>query len=154
MAQINARGIGRLSHIVHLEVPPGAPITLDEAMAELRTQVRSRWSQFVNSQMDTITQGTVTFDYLSGDHVHQFTIAMPAGQAPLGVRDGAGLTNALRVLKQNVLNKLEDLRLRGTDAQILGVREVRHFVNAGPRRLAQAADDGNGYVDLPKALTN
>ena len=36
MAQINARGIGRLSHIVHLEVPPGAPITLDEAMAELR----------------------------------------------------------------------------------------------------------------------
>ena len=47
MAQINARGIGRLSHIVHLEVPPGAPITLDEAFAELRTQVRAQrrsWS--------------------------------------------------------------------------------------------------------------
>ena len=59
MAQINARGVGRLSHIVTLEVPPGAPITLDEAMAELRTQVRSQWAQLINSQMDTITQGTV-----------------------------------------------------------------------------------------------
>ena len=150
MAQINARGVGRLSHIVHLEVPPGAPITLDEAMAELRAQVRSQWAQLINSQMGTITQGTVTFDYLSGDEVHQFTIAMPANQAPLGARDSAGLNNAIATLKQNVINKLEDLRLRGTDAQILGVRGVRLFIVAGPRRLAQAAYDGNGYVVCPR----
>ena len=82
MAQINARGVGRLSHIVVLNTPPVAPITLDEAMGELRTQARSQWAQLINSQMDTISQGTVTFDYLSGDEVHQFTIAMPANQAP------------------------------------------------------------------------
>ena len=83
MAQINARGVGRLSHIVHLEVPAGAaPISLDDAMQELAQQVHAQWAQLINSQMDTITQGTVTFDYLSGDEVHQFTIAMPAGQAP------------------------------------------------------------------------
>ena len=152
MAQINARGVGRLSHIVELTVPPGAPITLDEAMAELRTQVRAQWAQLIASQMDTITQGVVTFDYISGDQIHQFSIAMPANQAPIGVRDGAGLTNAIATLKQNVLRKLDDLRLRGTDAQIIGVREVRLFINAGPRRLAQAAYDGNGYVVLPQAL--
>ena len=56
-------------------------------MAEVRTQARAQWAYMINSQMDTITQGTVTFDYLSGDEVHQFTIAMPANQAPLGVRD-------------------------------------------------------------------
>ena len=153
MAQINARGVGRLSHIVHLGVPAGAaPISLDDAMQELAQQVCTQWAQLIKSQVDAITQGTGTFDYMAGDEVRHFTIAMPAGQAPLGARDGASLANALRVLKQNDLNKLEDLKLRGTDAQILGVREVRLFVNAGPRRLAQVAYNGNGHVVLPQTL--
>jgi hypothetical protein len=61
--------------------------------------------------MDTITQGVVTFDYLSGEQIHQFSIAMPANQAPIGVRDGAGFNAAINTLRQNVIDKLEDLRL-------------------------------------------
>ena len=154
MAQVDERGVGRLSHVVVMTMPPGAPLSLDEAMAEVRTRARSQWAQLINSQMDTITQGVVTFDYLSGEQIHQFSIAMPANQAPIGVRDGAGFNAAINTLRQNVLRKLDDLRLRGTDAQIIGVREVRLYVVAGPRMQARAAYDGNGYVVLPQALRN
>jgi hypothetical protein len=56
------------------------------------------------------------------------------------------------MLKQNILDKLEDARLRGTDAQLLGVREIRLQVNAGPRLLARQGYQGYGYVETPESL--
>ena len=143
MAAVNARPVGRRSHSVQFVVPLSRPpLPLDNALAELAREVRADWANLISGHMDTITQGAVTFEYKSNDQYHPYTIHMPAGQHALGARDGEGLRQSLQVLKKNVLDKLEDARLRGTDAQILGVREIRLQVNAGPRLLARRGYQG------------
>ena len=42
----------------------------------------------------------------------------------------------------------------GSDAQLLGVREIRLQVNAGPRLLAHQGYQGYGYVETPESLAD
>ena len=58
-----------------------------------------------------------------GALTHDYTVATPAGQAPLGVHDGDRLDNSLAALCHNYRANLENMRLRGSGGAILGVKQ-------------------------------
>ena len=89
-----------------------------------------------------------------GALTHDYTVATPAGQAPLGARDGEGLDNALAVLYHNYKANLENMRLRGSGGVILGVKQIQAFINAGPETLVRPDYGGNGWAELPEELVS
>ena len=112
-ATLRARRIGRSSHIVNLRAPEGGELlSIETALNILKQQIRSDWATLINRRSDTITSARITIVVSDGALTHDYTVATPAGQAPLGVRDGDGLDNSLAVLYHNYRANLENMRLR------------------------------------------
>ena len=95
-ANLRARRIGRSSHMVNLRVPEGGELlSIEAALNVLKQQIRSDWATLINRRSDTITSARIAIVVADAALSHDYTVAMPAGQAPLGVRDGDGLDNSL-----------------------------------------------------------
>ena len=61
------------------------------------------------------------------------------------------MDNAIRVLQHNVQARLEAMDVRESGIAVKGVREIKLFMNAGPRLLARGIE-GAAWVTLPSAL--
>ena len=127
---------------------------VDVAFEELRTALQRDWNRALITDRDTLTTAVVTFDYLSNGEVHRFHTQVPFGQTIMRSTDRATINNAVRVLHDNLIAKVADARLRGTDAQIIGIREFRANVIASPAALERRAMVGNAYKKLPKELAD
>ena len=80
--------------MVNLRVPEGGELlSIEAALNVLKQQIRSDWATLINRRSDTITSARITIVVSDGALTHDYTVATPAGQAPLGVRDGEGLDN-------------------------------------------------------------
>ena len=142
-ATVRAQRVGRSSHTVNLQVPEGGDLLNTETDPNiLKQQIRSDWATLVRWRSDTITSARITIVVSDGALTHDYTIATPAGQAPLGARDGDGPENSLAVLCRNYRANLENLRLRGKGGAILGVKQMKVFINADPETLALPDYDG------------
>ena len=154
-ANLRARRIGRSSHMVNLRVPEGGELlSVEAALNVLKQQIRSDWATLINRRSDTIASARITIVVSDGVLTHDYTVATPAGQAPLGVRDGEGLDNSLAVLCHNYRSNLENMHLRDSGGAVLGVKQIQVFINAGPETLARPDYDGNGWTDLPEELAS
>ena len=126
-ATLRARRVGRSSHIVNLRVPEGGDLLSTEtALNVLKQQIRSDWATLVNRRSDTITSARITIVVSDGALTHDYTVAMPAGQAPLGVRDGDGLDNSLAILYHNYRANLENMRLRARIDEDFGLLHAQN----------------------------
>ena len=155
MARVNDRPLGQLSRIIELAPPPGAPpVPVDDAFEDLRTTLQRDWNRLLITDRDTLTTAVATFDYLSNGEVHQFHAYLPLGESLLRSTNLATIDHAVDALRANLAIKLEDARLRGMDAQIIGVRGMRVFIVSSAAALERRAMAGNAHKNVPKELAN
>ena len=96
-----------------------------------------------------ITTAVVSLEYDREGRPERYNVWLPVGQQPLGAR-GDGLDNAIRVLQHNDRARLEAMDVRESGIAVKGVREIKLFMNAGPRLLARGID-GAAWVTLTTA---
>ncbi|MGV2388227.1 MAG UNVERIFIED_CONTAM: hypothetical protein LVR29_07530 [Microcystis novacekii LVE1205-3] len=120
---------------------------MEAAREAVRNDLNTRQ---LGREPDAITTAVVSLEYDREGRPERYNVWLPVGQQPLGAR-GDGLDNAIRVLQHNVRARLEAMDVRESGIAVKGVREIKLFMNAGPRLLARGIE-GAAWVTLPSAL--
>ena len=148
MAAIIGGRVGRLSHGLRLR--SAVPISLEDALQAVKETVQNdRLVRNLRMEPDTIWNAVVTLVYRGSNGDGDFNVWVPVGRRPL--EQGDNLDSAIQYMRNRINNRLELMELRESGITVIGVREVRLWINAGQRMMARNIE-GEGWVEIPDSL--